>query len=240
MSSIRYSTTYLIAQLGVRWNKDTPFVHQTSRFLSLPGELRNLIYEYATEGLVLTHNPANPQNPCTCRYYFANGSLVHYEAGPHALTQVCHQLRKEFLTTLTTSKTTITNMRAARVVDYDSEPLLAHLKRYPGLQSPCQLEIQLQFTQEGAENWHSFLYWLCVCQIDRPCNGSNDDEIMHTIHGHLYHIKFLNEADIIFQRIRLRSRLNLFITEVRQNVQRKWWSYNADIMPRRMDKLFRG
>ncbi len=73
------------------------YTPKPSPFLELPGEMRNLIYECATDGLVLTHNLFEPAIPCMFRYLMENGQLLDFDARPHPLLQVCRQIRSEFI-----------------------------------------------------------------------------------------------------------------------------------------------
>lgn len=168
------------------------------RILDLPGELRNLIYGYASEGMVLAQNPFDPALPCLCRYLMIDRKLLEYDARPHPLLQICRQIRAAFAHFLTTSPS-IHNRRAAVVHDFDFDPLIKHLRRYPPLASPCQLEVHLRFTERVTESLNSLQRFLNACTAPA---GSEilDDDVPHIIHNDLYYLKFVADPRFSFQQ----------------------------------------
>jgi hypothetical protein len=157
-------------------------------FLDLPGELRNIVYGLVAETVLATTSPTSTDAPRICEYRSSYGRLLDFSDAPHPLTQVCRLVRSEFSSFLGSDKYP-ENSRHACVVDYNFRTLPEHLRLHPPLRTPCHLEIQLQFTQRGADNWAGPEEWLRECRVDHISSAPTD--ALHTIHGCAYKISLI-------------------------------------------------
>lgn len=144
-------------------------------FMTLPGELRNVVYEsvaHSTEEVIVR-----------------DGGAV-----PHSLHQVCRQTRDEFdpvFAAVTLPTATI----IAKVVDFDFSHLIDFCNTYSGEREvgvvrdtlehgQRQIKVKLHFTKPVTETWRGLRVWLEFYMLS--LNGHVLRNILAEVKGNLF------------------------------------------------------
>ena len=166
----------------------------TPAFLSLPGELRNLIYEYVAAQETWVRNPKNPAVPRIAYHAFIYPRPVsptvrtRYGTSAHPMTKVCHQVRSEFsYVVLNRDLGATERQRVAFVSNFNFDSLLEQLKREPSLKPGGGLLIILRITEPIEEKPSGLGRWMASCT---PKSQGTSTHVVHIIHGQEYQVNF--------------------------------------------------